>query len=127
MAFTLLGIIELGKGSDRKSLPDSTFRLHLGGSAHVEDAFPDGFRTPRELVLTNNTAVTVHLALYPSAGLIYERELHISKAKDCKGSDVLHLKEGTRFLETPCGKTFVYMLGKFLGQKIPGLAELIAR
>ena len=122
MAFTLFGIIELGKGSDRKSLPNSAFRLHLGGGAHVEDAFPVGFGSPRELVLTNNTTVTVHLRFYPSDGLIYERELHVSKARDRKEQVVLHLKEGSRFLETSCGETFVYMLVDFLGQKIPGLA-----
>lgn len=124
MANTMFGIIELGKVSDHKSLPNSTFRLHIGSGTSEADIFHGCF--PKEVVLGNYTTVTIHFGPYPSAGLIYERELHVSKAKNRNGHDVLILKEGSRFLETPYNETFLYMLGLFLSQSIAELAELIA-
>ncbi|MBI4155930.1 MAG: hypothetical protein HY507_01720 [Candidatus Zambryskibacteria bacterium] len=126
MAYTMFGILELGKVGSQKSLPNATFRLHIASTISGADIFLGNF--PRAVTLHNKTTVTVHLESYPSAGLIYERELYVSNERDRKGHKVLHLKEGGRFLEISAAAdgTFVYMLADFLGQKIPELVELIS-
>ncbi len=125
MANTVFGMIEYGKGSDRAARPSFTFRLHIAHGINEADILPDGF--PKEVVLRDAGTVKIHFWPYPSHGLIYEREFHVSKAKGSKGQDVLHLKEGSRFVEVGGYNLFLRVLGCFLTDNITGLAELVAR
>ena len=121
---TLYGIVSI-KGDDESygSLSNSTFRLHVAGCVDdVQDAY-------RHLlgafgwVDMRSDDVVIKLEDYPSAGLIYERELHVCKTSDRKKQDVLHLKEGTRFLECTCDHSFILMLIDFFLRG--GILELI--
>ncbi len=126
---TLYGIVELVQEpyGNLRSLPNDTFRLHLG----------HGVDPVKDLCLLKETNIRVkdrvfdvasevgkvhlrvHIGNYASAGMFYERELHVSWDKNYKDQDVLHLKEGPRFFETHAGDTFPHWLGLFLETKIP--------
>ena len=129
---TLYGIVELihRPFDNLGSLPNHTFRLHLGhGVDPVKDLY---LLTEIDICVRDrvfdvrsevgNIHLRIHIGNYASAGMFYERELHVSWGKTYKDQDVLHLKEGPRFFETNARDTFPHLLGLFLGSKIPKTA-----
>ena len=124
---TLFGIVELGEGTNRKRLSNATFRLHLGrgvskSGLHLTPPNSQGFVVV-PMLGGSHAQLTIHIGDGPSAGLIYERELHLSDERHHWGHRVLHLKEGARFLETIADDTFPTWLGEFLAEKIPELNQ----
>jgi hypothetical protein len=135
---TLYGIVQLAhlKG-DSKLLSRDNFRLQVSKDVDpVKDLFlfPEGTQDyAKKNVLDvhipiDNIDLRIHIASYPTPELIYERELHVSMdfgPRDQQGVryPVLHLREGTRFLETRSNRTFHYWLAVFLGPKITRLVR----
>lgn|SRR3989344_4276343 len=121
MAKTIYGIIHLGQGSQEKRLPNATFRLHVEHKTDIgrEFMYPAG---PVYLTIKNGTPIAIHVDDYPHLEVTYERELYVTKTYDRDGYEIFHLKENSRFAS---GGVFMYLLARFLGEKIPGMAELI--
>lgn len=125
---TLYGVVELVSEpfNNLGFLPNDTFRLHLGhGLDPVKDLCllkeSDVRSKDRVFDVTSEVGsihLRIHIGNYASAGMFYERELHVSRDKNYKDQEVLHLKEGPRFFETNAGETFPHWLGLFLGAKI---------
>ena len=120
---TLFGdVVPVGVGP--ALLSNATFRLHIAYGAEGVPFYLLGMNDDHiHKVTINGEALWLYVRTYPSAGGIYERELYVSKEKDRKGHDVLHLKEGPRFFEVTSDVTFVYMLGYFLRVKISELSK----
>ena len=128
---TLYGIVMLVQEPEPfgnlRSLPNDTFRLHLGhGVDPVKDLclLKESTVRVKDSVFdvaseVDNIHLRIHIGNYASAGMFYEREFHVSRDKNYKDQDVLHLKEGPRFFETHAGDTFPHWLGLFLGTTIP--------
>lgn len=129
---TLYGSIELGLGDLREMVTNGTFRLHLGqGMLSWDDLEIDS----RKLNTTNGSLIefnlpineiALHLSYKPTIDVIYERELHVSLAWN-REYGAVHLREGSRFLETKLGKSFQYCLCKFLSRTIPEIQALCAK
>jgi len=119
---TLYGIIEVRCETKcpSETIYDKTFRLHLGAGVCEEQI---GFEITSHVhtEACGGRRLTIRFSDRPSAGLIYERELHVGLEKDYKSRDALHLKEGPRFLEASIGETFPFMLGYFLKENVPEL------
>jgi hypothetical protein len=121
MAQTRYGLIETkilqGRG---EVIFSTTFRLHLGHGVTEDDIFfplTSAGESGRTITI-NDVRTMIRADARTSAGMIYERELHVSKAKGWKGEDVLHLKEGSRFTEVGLGETFPQILMNFLQAKV---------
>ena len=80
-------------------LSNATFRLHIASDisdADIRIGLPMG-TTQR---FSGRFDYTILLADHPSAGVMYERQLHVGKATDHEGQEVAHLKEDVHFMET---------------------------
>ena len=127
---TLFGFVRLAPASDQERKYYERFRLHLGHSVDPTrdlDLLVEELKEWTRKWEAMNIIFRIYVSTYPSPGTIYERELHVSCSQDESGKNVLHLKEGPRFMETRPGNTFPTWLGLFLGARIPIIAEIISK
>lgn len=102
---TLYGIVQPLDGEG-----GIVFRLHL--SAEVAQTRIALLSDQRDYRTDDSHLI---LQSFPILGLVHERELYLSTTRNEKGTPVLHLKEGPRFLELANDpETFQYWLVVFL-------------
>lgn len=124
---TLYGVAGMrdADGVTVQTLWDSTFRLHITcGSEVVESAYHRKVVGHDPWARIGADGAVLRLTEEPETGLIYVRELHVSRVlKPRDRHPVLHLKEGSMFLESECNDTSLFMLMTLLRHGIPELSN----